>query len=189
MKIGVDCDGTLFDLWPWSCEAVEKETGLSVKPEDWNSYYYLVEEFGRDTALRGFDAATNPDRMRDRPFFLNAIPTIKELQEDFDILFITYNHEPRRMASVLGPYLREIFGDVGLKVMDHSPSKIKLLKKMNINYIVDDKPKTVNEAVEEDMFAATIRHAYTHECNEGVKVFDDWKELPDMIREHAMVRS
>jgi phosphoglycolate phosphatase-like HAD superfamily hydrolase len=189
-RIIVDVDGTVYDTRPALSEECERLWGRAVAPEEFTHWYALRSRFGSEY-FRAYRAILDPARVMDRtpyPGFVYAMERLSS--QGYHIHFLSHNEDPDSILPALGEWFDYLlpFVPYDLDVTTSRKCKVKrALELGDVALLIDDKPATIDKALEAGVPVATIEWPYHEQYKAAGKVFifQDWGK--DVSRIEALI--
>lgn len=186
--LGVDCDATVWNSPALYVDVARNEALQPHREEEVDSWSYLHDYYGDETANAIFHKALHPDNIPNRKLYPGCRNAIKSLkQEGVRIVFITHSFDPELVGKPVSDWLRLQFGqDVRVCVLNSSEPKIKLLQAIDALGMVDDKPSTIEDVAATDILPILPKHPYNVEqqFQSGIVSFDpatEWYKVPQVV--------
>lgn len=196
MKKGiiVDLDSTIWDINDMCIPASAKlypEIGPYTR-EELTHWYALRDKYGKDF----FDIyveGLKPELIPEREMYEGVDRALTSLNKRFDyvIHFITHNEAmPNEMEIYLEKWVHDSIPSLKfyMTVLNDQRSKIDFANKVRVydlEGIIDDKPATLEEAVEKEVpMIMTINTNYNEETRENhpeIIGFDHWDEVTKLV--------
>jgi FMN phosphatase YigB (HAD superfamily) len=172
MRILVDIDGTLRNVWPAVNAHIRDATGVHI-PAPWMSYDWPLRYVDADVTNDAYRAVCG-DYHDSSHWYPGAWDAMHALRRGgIDPVFCTLN--PYRQARTIRRQLARAYGwpPHVVRVLN-SANKVKVAKTLGAVGIIDDKPATLEAFRAAGLFTATINHEYNREVEVDYR-FDDWR--------------
>lgn len=183
-RIGIDIDGTLWETWSIAHKHAENLVGKELE-FPWPDYHYL-RQFGDDIAERAFTLACGPEGVEDRVLFPHCHEALNEIEQFAHLHFVTHSPAGQRMRPHLEQWLdRMLKLPYDLTIVE-TLNKLRVAQRHNMFGIIDDRPSTIREFLDEGYFVATKYHDYLNPIiaeRKDLKVFQSWEYAPIIIME------
>jgi hypothetical protein len=188
-RIAVDVDNTVYDASALYTRAID-ELGLRppCRPQDITSWDYFFPIYGDDNTFAIFEKALSPEWVDQRVIYPGAASVIRGLQDTgMEVVFITHNYYPDRIAACVTSWLRENFGgEVKVCVLHSSEPKLSVMRATKVFGAIDDRADFISEVGAVGLFAAAKLHPFNRELltNPDVRVFEDWDTIPGLLQHY-----
>ena len=174
MRVAIDIDSTLHHYWPLLSAAAKRRFGIELPYErqfTWDINLLRAEQVRvcvQDTHTDEAIAAAEP--------YPQAVETVNAWYDAGHFIHVTSHR-----AEACEPATRRWLDAIGLRHHELycSYDKVARCREIGIDLIVDDSPKTLVQALDAGMRAATLRHQWNEDvcAEEDVICADDWAEL------------
>jgi uncharacterized HAD superfamily protein len=174
MRIAIDIDSTLHHYWDVLSDAAQRRFGIDLPYEeqfDWGITRLKPEQ------LRCVIDETHADAniLAGRPY-AGAVETVNAWRAAGHFIHIT-SHRAQRAHAATEQWLNAI----GLQFDELycSDDKVTRCAEINIDLLIDDSPKNIEQALERGIRVATIHHPWNADvCEiEDVTCAKDWAQL------------
>jgi hypothetical protein len=172
MKLLVDIDGTLRNVWPTVNAYILDATGVEL-PATWPEYDIARTTVGDAIAEAAFEAVCGTYSAGD-VWYPGAWDAIHDLEAaGITPIFCTLNTV--RQSRTIARELEDVYGKAPLveRVLN-SANKLKVARRTGAVGIVDDKPGTLEAFRAAGMFTATYDHPYNRNVDVDYR-FKDWR--------------
>lgn len=185
-RLIIDVDGTAYSLHSSLSEACERLFGRAVEPEEITDWYALRRIFGKDY-FEAYRIALDPCRVMGRTPFPGFVYAMERLHAaGLTIHFLTHNEDPEAIEPALREWFDHMLPHVPYELEATTARKCKVKRALELGdvaLLIDDKPSTIDKALEAGVPIASKRHPYhkKYEDDPRVFLFDDWGKATSLI--------
>lgn len=174
VRLLVDIDGTLRNVWPSVNTYILKDTGVEL-PDTW-PVYDIARQMAGDVASDAAFAAVCGRYDDMSVWYPGAWSAMVELRRaGVEPVFCTFNpwRQARSIARELAPY----YGAAPhVERVLSSHNKLKVARRVGAVGIIDDKPSTLEAFNAAGLFTATLDHKYNQDVDVDCRFFD-WRRV------------
>jgi hypothetical protein len=179
MRIAIDIDSTLHHFWDLLSDSSQRRFGVALPYEeqlDWGvtrlreeQFRVCVEESHSEAAILG-----------GRPY-PGAVETVNEWHRDGHFIHITSHRRVECHGST-----ERWLDDIGLEFDDLycSYDKLSRCRELQIGLLIDDAPANLQQALDNEILAATIEHPWNRDIREREDIVSapDWPDLAAKLK-------
>lgn len=181
----VDIDSTI-----WFAEAAYEQAEMELHgttdiTSKWFEVHELIERYGKNF-VEIFKKALDPALIAQRDMFPGVETALKELSDEgFDIHFLSHSHFPEATYIPMREWLRNSLDfPFMLTLTEERSAKLPTMSYDPHTWgVIEDTPSTLQDAVNAGYETFGKVTTMNQMCDiPGVAWFDDWVEVPSLVR-------
>jgi uncharacterized HAD superfamily protein len=190
MKIGVDIDGTIKDTHRAAVEVYNQELNRSVRVEDVTDFY-LDRAYG----LTRKEATRLWRKLEEKIYSLgipleHASEVLTELvRQGHEVYFITARPGMKNIAKVTREWLKKHgFPYTGDNLVMNAQDKAKKAREIGVELFFEDAPNHLENLYQNGIPTVVVDAVYNRDVPWPLPRIHDWREVYQLVEEHARHR-